>query len=311
MCRNHSTAGESSTCRARGRRQVNAQPRKHKYRSLVSRTLNSVSFFLIKLRLICLTSKCNPKSHLLSTSRVSFASQFWLFLRQADDLIIAIALYESGLVSKENLIREIGIACGKFGFFQLVNHRISETLQQAVIRQSEDFFKLSLETKEKYNRGEFHFLSPYQVVQPKIADLVQDNDGYNRGYERLRAQSFNKKANGDLKEGYYLGENLPSDDKYVLDKRFGQAPNKYPTEVQDPVAFQQTMEMYHAAMTKLAIDILRVIACTLNLEEDHFESFCEHPVATLRLLHYPPQDPATSDKEQGRHIQFPTCNIII
>lgn len=149
------------------------------------------------------------------------------------------------------------------------------------------------------------------MVQPKIADLVLDIDGYNRGYERLRAQSFNKKANGDLKEGYYLGKNLSIDDQYVLDKRFGQAPNKYPTEIEDPMAFQQTMEMYHAEMTKLAIDILRAIARTLNLEENYFDSFSEHPVATLRLLHYPPQDPATSDKEQGRHIQCPARNIII
>lgn len=82
-----------------------------------------------------------------------------LLQSKVDDLICWIAIYGSDPISKENLIREIGIACETFGFFQLVNHRIPETLQQAVIRQSEDFFELPLETKEKYNKGKFYFLS--------------------------------------------------------------------------------------------------------------------------------------------------------
>lgn len=63
------------------------------------------------------------------------------------------------------------------------------------------------------------------------------------------------------------------------------------------------MEEYHAAMTKLAIDVLRMIASTLDLDQSYFDDFCEKPVATLRLLHYPPQDPATLETERGKGSQ--------
>lgn len=59
------------------------------------------------------------------------------------------------------------------------------------------------------------------------------------------------------------------------------------------------MDEYHEAMTSLAMGILRMLALTLELEESAFDAFCEHPIAILRLLHYPPQDPDSSDIERG------------
>ena len=55
------------------------------------------------------------------------------------------------------------------------------------------------------------------------------------------------------------------------------------------------MDEYHAAMTRLARKVLRVLALTLELEEEWFEEFAagEEPMAVLRLLHYPPQEPSS------------------
>jgi isopenicillin N synthase-like dioxygenase len=96
-----------------------------------------------------------------------------------------------------------------------------------------------------------------------------------------------------------MGKNLPLDDQYVIEKRFGQGPNKYPAELRDPKEFQRVMERYHEMMTALAVNLLQVLACTLNLNTNFFDDFCEHPVAALRLLHYPPQDPAATEVEKG------------
>lgn len=108
---------------------------------------------------------------------------------------------------------------------------------------------------------------------------------------------------GDFKEGYYLGKNLPSDDPFVVERRFGQAPNKYPTEVRDPEKFRNVMEEYHSVMSMFATNLMRVMARTLDLEEDFFDRFCDHPVAVLRLLHYPPQDPNTVETERGEYLE--------
>jgi len=44
-------------------------------------------------------------------------------------------------------------ACEEHGFFQLVNHKVPVELQEAIIQQSKEFFKLPLDVKEKYDKG--------------------------------------------------------------------------------------------------------------------------------------------------------------
>ncbi|KAJ5279599.1 hypothetical protein N7478_004971 [Penicillium angulare] len=148
--------------------------------------------------------------------------------------------------------------------------------------------------------------------EPPVIDFGH-LDGFNRGYEPLRAQNFEKRTKGDLKEGFYLGKNLNLDDPFVVAKRFGQGPNKYPAEVENPKSFQSIMEEYHESMTELAIGLLTVIEWTLGLEEGYSSSFYEKPVAALRLLHYPPQDPATAETEPGigAHTDFGAVTMLL
>ena len=132
-----------------------------------------------------------------------------------------------------------------------------------------------------------------------LTNLCPDIGGFNRGYERLRAQNFEGKAKGDLKEGYYFGEDLPLNHPYVLAKKMNLGPNKYPDDVNDPQLFRDTIDKYYDALTDLAHNILSVIATTLSLEESFFNEFFKTPISTLRLLHYPPQEPDASAEERG------------
>ncbi|KAK6823103.1 hypothetical protein RU639_005958 [Aspergillus parasiticus] len=194
--------------------------------------------------------------------------------------------------AKERLINELRQACQEFGFFQLTNHTVPASLQESVLQQSKEFFELPISTKEKYNKG---------------------LNGDNRGYEGFRAQNFEKRGKGDLKEGFYLGKDLPLDDPQVVARKFDKGPNKYPLEVSEPAKFRTVMDEYHEAMTSLATGILKMLARTLELEENAFDAFCEHPIAILRLLHYPPQDPDSSDIERGigAHTDFGGITILL
>jgi isopenicillin N synthase-like dioxygenase len=70
-------------------------------------------------------------------------------------IIIQLAYYSTDIEAKENLILEVRNACEKFGFFQLVNHAIPANLQQQVFEQTKNFFEIPLETKQKYDKGDF------------------------------------------------------------------------------------------------------------------------------------------------------------
>jgi hypothetical protein len=72
------------------------------------------------------------------------------------------------------------------------------------------------------------------------------------------------------------------------------------------------MKAYFASMESLAYDILRILAATLYLEENFFNDFIDTPIATLRLLHYPPQPPTASPDERGKITthQWPERRVI-
>ncbi|KAJ5780386.1 Oxoglutarate/iron-dependent dioxygenase [Penicillium paradoxum] len=200
--------------------------------------------------------------------------------------------YSTNPTAKEALIDQIRQACSQFGFFQLINHPIPTSLQTAILHQSTEFFNLPLETKQKYDLS---------------------IDGFNRGYERLRSQNFEKRTKGDLKEGFYLGKDLPLDDVYVAKRRFGQGPNKYPSELAEPEAFRQVVDEYHDAMIELAVAIMQVLAHTLGLQETVFGDFYDHPVTILRLLHHPLQEADASDLERGigAHTDFGAITMLL
>lgn len=78
--------------------------------------------------------------------------------------------------------------------------------------------------------------------------------------------------------------------------------------------FKETTMTYYKAMHALARDILTVIAQTLDLEPTYFQEFTEDAVATLRLLHYPPQAPDSDEKLSrgiGAHTDFGSVTLLL
>ncbi|KAJ5301905.1 hypothetical protein N7508_006768 [Penicillium antarcticum] len=213
-------------------------------------------------------------------------------MEESPPIIDISAFYGNNDFAKQSLIEQVRSACKTFGFLQIVNHNVPDSLQEDILRQSEDFFSLSVETKEKYNK---------------------DIGGRHLGYERLRAQNFEKKTDGDLKEGYYFGTDLPLDHPYVIAGKLNFGPNKYPEDVSDPAVFKSTVKNYFASLESLAHDILRILGATLDLNENFFDDFIDTPIATLRLLHYPPQPPTASPDERGigAHTDFGGITILL
>lgn len=71
---------------------------------------------------------------------------------------------------------------------------------------------------------------------------------------------------------------------------------------------------YYSHVCDLARDVLRILALTLDLPESYFNQFTEDAVATMRLLHYPPQPKDDDEKLSrgiGAHTDFGALTLLL
>jgi isopenicillin N synthase-like dioxygenase len=192
-----------------------------------------------------------------------------------------------------SVVDSVRRACTTSGFFQVTGHGLPENVQRELFRASKKFFDLPQEEKNK---------------------LDAKTTVGRRGYDVLASQSYHDDVLPDLKEGFYVGHDVPLDDPVVKERRFFMGPNVWPERShlaqQD---FQAPVEAYFQAVHSLALRVLELIACTLPYGPRIFDKFTEgHTVAVLRLLHYPPA-PKDSSKQlgAGAHTDFGAITLLL
>ena len=93
---------------------------------------------------------------------------------------------------------------------------------------------------------------------------------------------------GDTKEGYYIGKEIPPEDPRYDPKKL-RGPNQWPSSTVCR-NFRPVMEEYYQTMCDLGLSVVRFLAVALDLPEHYFDSaFMEDPagpMASIRLLHY-------------------------
>jgi isopenicillin N synthase-like dioxygenase len=177
---------------------------------------------------------------------------------------------------------QLRAACLDKGFFYISNHGVPETLVGYVFKEAAAFFALPTEQK---------------------AQVDKSKSKANRGYEPLQGQTLEAGAPPDLKEGFYVGPEHKSDDPRVISGTFNHGANQWPASQPN---FRPVMMAYLDVMLDLSARVMRGIALSLDLPEQYFEDFCQDAMASVRLLHYPPQ-PARArpgQKGAGAHTDF-------
>ncbi|KAG9239300.1 hypothetical protein BJ875DRAFT_531822 [Amylocarpus encephaloides] len=214
-------------------------------------------------------------------------------LTDAPPILDFSAFYGVDEKAKTQLVEDVKKCCLHNGFFQIVGHKVSTELQEKTIKFAKEFFALPQEQKNKFHK---------------------DQTTWNRGYETMGSQILEAGTLPDLKEGFYIGEEISKDHPYFVQKKLNSGPNVWPTSVSDAKSWETTSMEYYKAMHALARDVLVVIGQTLDLGERYFDPFTTDAIATLRYLHYPPQ-PKDSDAKLSRgigaHTDFGSVTLLM
>jgi isopenicillin N synthase-like dioxygenase len=150
---------------------------------------------------------------------------------------------------KQVVAQQIHDACLHYGFFYIINHSISEQLQEQVMNETKHFFNQSQSIKEQ---------------------LHIKNSNHYRGYFSL-AQELSQNI-PDWKEGI----------NFALDSY-----NQWPHTDQLP-HFKHTVLQYMNELTVLGHKIMSALSLSLHLEENYFHyKFTDEPSCMLRMFHYP------------------------
>lgn len=179
---------------------------------------------------------------------------------------------------------EIGAACRGPGFFYIVNHGVSSELISAVFALSKAFFEKPVAEKDR---------------------LAMTVIGNNRGYSGLKNERLDPDKPADLKEAFNIGLELPENHPEINDRYRGR--NGWPEEPE----FKSTMLEYYDACLALGQSLHRAFARDLGLPLDFFANKIDRPMATLRLLHYPPQPKDAKAGEIGAGIHTDYGNITL
>jgi isopenicillin N synthase-like dioxygenase len=180
----------------------------------------------------------------------------------------------------------LGRACREVGFFYLTGHGIPQALLERVFQNAADFFAGPAALREA---------------------VAFSGPGGNRGYIKLGGEALDPGKPADVKEAFNIGLELEPDDPELEARAPFRGANVWP----DMPGFRATMLDYFNRVWRLGRDLHRGFALDLGLEPDYFEPRLDKPIATLRLLHYPPVTAPPADGQLGAGVHTDYGNVTL
>ncbi|ADZ70395.1 isopenicillin N synthase family dioxygenase [Polymorphum gilvum] len=188
----------------------------------------------------------------------------------------------------EQVASDLGHAARDIGFFYVTGHGIDPALIEATFAAARTLFAQPLETK---------------------MELTRDFFRTNRGYVPMKGENLDPSKPSDLKEAFNIGLDLRADDPRILAGEPFRAVNQWPALP----GWRDTVLAYFNAVWRLGRQMHRAIAVDLGAAPDFFEDKLDAPLATLRLLHYPPQPPSAEEGQigAGTHTDYGNITILL
>lgn len=177
----------------------------------------------------------------------------------------------------EQLGDELRRAFTEVGFYFVRNHGIPQSMLDATFSAAERFHAQSMDAK-----------------------LALKINEHNIGYMPMRGATTRVNAVGDValpnaNEAIFFKRDLPADHPDVLANVRFRGRNQWP----DLPGFREQILETCQALERLGLRLLPLYARALDLPADFFTPFFADPMYTLRLSHYPQQEPTAPENEFG------------
>lgn len=180
------------------------------------------------------------------------------FIEQVPVIDIGAVTRDATSHDARTAVDEIANACRKWGFFQVVNHNVSDELIADTWTQTRRFFTQPLSRKERVIR-------------------TRDNPWGYYNNELTKNQRDKKEVFDYTTDG--------------VDPIYS-AENRWPAGDED---FRETMRAYRDACTDLGLSLLEAFCVGIDLPPDHMrKDFAENHTGFIRLNYYPVEDPMAS-----------------
>jgi len=168
---------------------------------------------------------------------------------------------------------ELGRACRDVGFFYVTDHGIPQAVCNGAFDLARQIFELPVDEK---------------------AEMSIKRSPHNRGYVAMADEKLNPESGADMKEAFNIGTDFPEDHPDVLAGKPFRGVNFWP-----PIeGWREQALNYFDHCLELGRTIHRGFSIDLGLDENFFTPHLTLPIATLRMLHYPPTAGST-DREDG------------
>ena len=172
-------------------------------------------------------------------------------------------------------------ALSNHGFFIITDHKIPHSLFNKAYEYSEKFFNLDVSLKNKYS--------------------FRENAGA-RGYTPFGKETALGETIPDLKEFWHHGP--------VIDDSFDEKIPKNLIIEQVP-QFNSNFDELYNELHKIGSRVLSVIALSLGLDNNYFNSWVEKGNSLLRSIHYPPIESLSNPHRARAHEDINLITLLI
>ncbi len=181
---------------------------------------------------------------------------------------------------------QIGAAARGIGFFAVTGHGLPPHQLDGIFAAARALFSLPQGAKEA---------------------ISIEKAGNNRGWVRLRGEALDPTRPADLKEAFNVGLELGPGHPEILAGAPFRGLNAWPAIP----GWRDEVLAYFDAVWALGRILHRPIAHDLGLEADWFEDKLDRPLATLRLLRYPPVPAGAADGAIGAGVHTDYGNLTL